>query len=219
MLVGAAAPWPNRVDFFDVAVPTHLGWPNNPLSRHAPGWLADANALVAPVGIALVLASLMSLLPRWRRSTGDEREQIKWFGLAALLFGVELMFGFIQFVIVGMSDEDATGDLMGNALFHLILVGIPVAIGLGVVRYRLYEIDAYISRTLVFGGLAVFIALAYVLGVMLVGGSPVSRPVDGCVDMDGARGDGRRGSGIPSVADQAPVRRQPARVRRPRPAV
>lgn len=57
---------------------------------------------------------------------------------------------------------------MGNALFLLILAGIPVAIGLGVVRYRLYDIDVLISKTIVYGGLAVFIALAYAVGVVLV---------------------------------------------------
>ncbi len=154
---------------------SQLGWPANPLGNHAPGWLADANALMAPVGIALMLASLTSLLPRWRRSTGDEREQIKWFGLAALLVGGEFTFGFIQFVSGGMADQDPMGELLGNAFFTLIVIGIPIAIGLGVVRYRLYEIDAYISRTLVFGGLAVFIGGVYVFFVILIAGSLIDR--------------------------------------------
>jgi signal transduction histidine kinase len=65
-------------------------------------------------------------------------------------------------------------DLIGNAVFDFIIALIPVSIGLGIIRYRLYDIDTLISRTVVFGGLTVFIAAVY-LAVVIVGGQLVGR--------------------------------------------
>jgi hypothetical protein len=170
VLISSVAPWPNRVPLVDVEVQADLGWPNqNPLVWDGQGWVSDAYALEAPVGVLLILASLLSLQSRWRRATGDERQQIKWLGLAALLFTLEMTLGLIYGLTVGMPTDDPAADMAGTAGFLLILAGIPVAIGLGVVRYRLYDIDAVVNKTIVFGGLVVFIWLAYVVGVVLVG--------------------------------------------------
>jgi hypothetical protein len=170
VLVSSVAPWPNRVPLVDVEVQADLGWPNqNPLVWDGQGWVSDAYALEAPVGVLLILVSLLSLLPRWRRATGDARQQIKWLGLAALLFTLEITLGLVYGLTIGMPTDDPAADMAGTAGFLLLLVFIPVAIGLGIVRYRLYDIDALVSKTIVFGGLVAFIGLAYVVGVVLVG--------------------------------------------------
>jgi len=169
--VTAVAPWPRDDEFLVVQVQDRRGeWPaTNPVGWAGQAWLADAGALVVPVGIALLLVALFSLLPRWRRAVGDERQQIKWLGLAGLLAALVLVFGLIQTLSVGMPDDDPVGELVGNAIFVFIITGIPVAVGLGIVRYRLYDIDLVISKTLVYGGLVLFIGLAYVVGVVAVG--------------------------------------------------
>ena len=176
-LVGSVAPWPNPVALEDVQEQWILGWPEqNPLGWRGQGWLSDAYGLQAPLGVLLVVAAMLSLLPRWRRSTGDERQQVKWLGLAALLFTIELALGLSAFVTGSPSNpNDPLGDMAGQAIWTVVLAGIPVAIGLGIVRYRLYDIDVFISKTIVFGGLVFFIGLACVVGVVLVG-EVVGRP-------------------------------------------
>lgn len=170
-LVSSVAPWPNPVALEDLQVQWELGWPEqNPLVWRGQGWLSDAHGLQAPLGVLLVAVAMLSLLPRWRRSTGDERQQVKWLGLAAVLFTMELALGLTALVTGSSSGpNDPLGDMVGQALFTVIVAGIPVAIGLGIVRYRLYDIDVLVSKTIVFGGLVFFIGLAYVVGVVLVG--------------------------------------------------
>jgi signal transduction histidine kinase len=167
-LVTGAAPWPRQDEFLVVQVLEHLGgWPpHNPVGWHSQAWLSDVGALVSPVGALLLLASLLSLLPRWRRAGGDERQQIKWLGLAGLLATLVLFIGLVQTLTEGVPPDDPTGELVGNAIFVLIIAGIPLATGVAIVRYRLYDIDVVINRTLVYGGLVAFIGLAYVVGVV-----------------------------------------------------
>lgn len=176
-LVSSGAPWPNPMSLEDVQEQWILGWPEqNPLVWRGQGWLSNAYGLQAPLGVLLVVAAMLSLLPRWRRSTGDERQQVKWLGLAALLFTIELALGLSAFVTGSPSSpNDPVGDMVGQAIWTVVLAGIPVAIGLGIVRYRLYDIDVIVSKTIVFGGLVFFIGLAYVAGVVLVG-EVVGRP-------------------------------------------
>ncbi|HZD00187.1 MAG TPA: hypothetical protein VFA46_08315 [Actinomycetes bacterium] len=170
VLVGAVAPWPRMDDLLVMAVQERAGAPaRNPVGWVGQAWLSDAATLVVPAGVALLLAAGLSLLPRWRRSTGDERQQIKWLGLAGLLAALELTGGLVQTLTVGMPQDDPVAELVGSAVFLILVAAIPVAIGLGIVRYRLYDIDVIVSRTLVYGGLAVFIALAYVVGVVAAG--------------------------------------------------
>lgn len=87
VLVGVVAPWPREADLLEASVQERLGgWPTqNPIGWDDQAWLSDVNALVVPVGVLLVFISAISLVPRWRRSVGDERQQIKWLGLAALV--------------------------------------------------------------------------------------------------------------------------------------
>lgn len=171
LLVTAVAPWTALGDFLVVRVQERRGeWPpENPVGWDNPAWLADANALVVPVGIVLMLAALLSLLPRWRRAAGDERQQLKWLGLAAMLAVLELVVGLTQTLAGQMPEDDPVAELIGNAIFVLMIAGIPVAVGLGIVRYRLYDIDVVINKTVVYGGLAVFIGLAYVVSVVGAG--------------------------------------------------
>jgi hypothetical protein len=120
-----------------------------------------------PVGVwlslAALLASVVAVVLRWRRSTDQERQQLKWLvymvtlavigGLAALaLGGIWANFGYVTAVAI----------LMVTAGVGL---GIPAAIGVAVLRYRLYDIDRIINRTLVYGALTAMLALIYFGGV------------------------------------------------------
>jgi signal transduction histidine kinase len=171
-LVYALAPWPRSDDFDGLAVVDERGWPaRSPIGWTGPGWLASAASTVGPVGVLLLLVAVVSLGRRWRRSSGDERQQIKWLALAGLVAIGTVLFGLVQ-QSSGSVAGGPTDDLIGNAVFDFIVALIPVAIGLGIVRYRLYDIDTLISRTVMFGGLTVFIGVVY-LAAVVVGGQVI----------------------------------------------
>jgi signal transduction histidine kinase len=100
--------------------------------------------------IPLCLAAAAGLGVRYRRANPDVRHQIKWVAYAGLLTAVAL---------------PVCGLVFGNPLGALLAVGplIPVAAGIAIFKYRLYDIDAVLSRTIVYGSLATFITLVYVV--------------------------------------------------------
>ena len=100
-----------------------------------------------------ILGAVASVVVRFRRSRGVERQQMKWF-----LYAVAPM---LAFPIV-----DYLPDIVGNVLFAAVLLALPTAIGIAVLRYRLYEIDLVINRTLVYGPLTAMLVLFYVCGVV-----------------------------------------------------
>jgi hypothetical protein len=123
-------------------------------------------SLLVQAGLPLLLlcglASVAALLVRFRRSRGVERQQLKWFAFA----GVITVAGLV--LIVTPSQYGWIGPL--NALVALpILVSMPIAAGIAILRYRLYEIDRVINRTLVYGLLTVGLGTVYVVGVFGLG--------------------------------------------------
>jgi hypothetical protein len=120
------------------------------------------------------LAACVSLVVRFRRARGEERQQLKWFAYAATLMVISLVVGGMLY--------PAGGDV-GAAITIALL---PVAAGIAILRYRLYDIDRLISRTLVYGLLTAILGLTYVGGVLVlgqvfggVGGDPPSWAVAG----------------------------------------
>jgi hypothetical protein len=112
--------------------------------------------VVFAIFIALILSAL-SLVFRYRRAGGVERQQLKWFAFAAVLFGGSIVFG-------GFLDQDLPGAW--DALFEtMTFMPLYVAVGFAILRYRLYDIDLIINRTLVYGVLTGTLALVYFGGV------------------------------------------------------
>ena len=109
-----------------------------------------------------VLGAITSVAVRYRRSRGIERQQMKWFLYPAA-------FLLLFFVI------DYLPGIVGGLVFAAIVVGQPVAIGIAVLRYRLYEIDIIINRTLVYGSLTVLL-VAFYFGGRNHGTGPLPRP-------------------------------------------
>jgi signal transduction histidine kinase len=106
-----------------------------------------------------VAASVASVVVRFRRTTDVERQQIKWLAYAGCLAAAMLVAaGFVG----GLWSED-----LANTLILAGLLGITVAIGIAILRYRLYDIDLLINRTLVYAGLTVGVVAIY---IALVGG-------------------------------------------------
>ncbi len=103
------------------------------------------------------ILSALSLVFRFRRAGGVERQQIKWFAYAAVLFGTSLVFS-------GFLGRDLPG--VWDAVFEAVLFsGLYVAVGIAIFRYRLYDIDVVINRTLVYAALTACVVGIYVLVV------------------------------------------------------
>ena len=130
----------------------------NPLAVHS-----DLPVLLLIVGMALFLAALvlsaLSLVVRYRRSRGLERQQLKWIAVAAAYAGIGLPLAVLLW--------DVWTPI--RVITALILTALPLAVGAAILRYRLYDIDVVISRSLVFGALATFITAVYVAIVVGLG--------------------------------------------------
>jgi hypothetical protein len=125
---------------------------------------ALAGPLSAVSAVTLILTALgipvgaASLVVRFRRSRGVERQQLRWLVLAALLLAV-VVLAMVTLAAAGM--EAALGWLSAGCVALL-----PLAIGAAVLRYRLYDLDRIISRTLAWGLLTVLLGVGYA-GVVL----------------------------------------------------
>ncbi|HEX9642966.1 MAG TPA: hypothetical protein VGC11_03060 [Acidimicrobiia bacterium] len=140
----------------------------NPIGLGGPSSIGDTADAVSAIGILLMAAALASLGWRWRDATGDERQQIKWMGLAGLAFAIEAGLGVAWVLLGEPTGNEAAAFVVGDAIFLAALTTVPVAIGLGIVRYRLYDIDRLISRTIAYGVLAALVAGGYVAVVLAV---------------------------------------------------
>ena len=125
------------------------------------GWTGT----VVGFGFWLTLGSIFlagaSLVYRFRRARGPERQQLKWFVGSAVLFAATSVAYTVLSGVIGQTGQIAT-------LFAF--AGIPVAVGVAILKHRLYDIDVVINRTLVYAALTVMLALIYFGGVALLQG-------------------------------------------------
>src|SRR5215212_4390 len=150
------------------------GGVRNPFGLEELPWLADATLVILPLLPVCILASAVSLILRYRRSRGEEREQIKWLAFVASFAGLLYLIVLVSpFILVpeflGSGGRLPPLPLWFELLFSVAALGfagVPVAIGFAVLKYRLYAIDVVINRTLVYGSLTVLLAWAYVGGVV-----------------------------------------------------
>ena len=133
------------------------------IGDNAPAAAPDSFKLAFNIQVAGVLMmfvlgiiSAVSLLLRWRRSTGDERQQIKWFAFAAAIVVAVVI---LASPLVGIAEEFQV----------LALPLLPIASGIAIFKYRLFDIDVVISKTVVFTALAVFVTAVYLAVVVGIG--------------------------------------------------
>jgi hypothetical protein len=136
----------------DIVVPV-----TNPLGVGGP--VGEALSIFATVVyLIIVFAAVpcaLSLVLRYRRAGGVERQQLKWFAYAAVLF-----------VGLNVSQFFYEPPYTWDALVEVVtIVGLYVAVGIAILKYRLYDIDRIINRTLVYGTLTVMLAALYFGGV------------------------------------------------------
>jgi hypothetical protein len=162
---------PGRLDV-DSAVPV-----DNPFGiggAMADVWPVMSRAGDVLAGIAFALAAA-SLVVRFRRSRGVERQQLKWFAYVGLLAATGLAVAMAQVLFGAQPSEDTEGgwlEVVGAVgwftALGAIVFGIPLATGMAILRHRLYDIDVVINRTLVYGALTATLAGAYLGSVLLL---------------------------------------------------
>jgi signal transduction histidine kinase len=115
--------------------------------------------------ILAALACVVALVLRFRRARGEERQQLRWLAYAAGLSGLFLLAMMVSgLTAAAAGGEDSVATATAFVLFSLSVgVGIPVASGMAILRYRLYDLDIVVKKTVVFGLLAAGITAIYVL--------------------------------------------------------
>src|SRR5215210_585915 len=130
---------------------------DNPIGIEGLAHVEDLPVLFVFGGlfVAGAIGAIVSVVVRFRRSRGTERQQLKWFAYAAA-----------PIPIIPLSDYVPT--VIDAVAFGWVLIGLPAAIGIAVLRYRLYDIDLVINRTLVYGALTAVLAALYFGGVIVL---------------------------------------------------
>jgi signal transduction histidine kinase len=126
------------------------------------------NSIVqSPVLLIPFVLALLSVADRWRGARGDERQQLNWLAAVCLLIGLVLApWAALQ---SGALIPVWVSWILGSLLLFGFAFGIPAAMAVAILRYRLYDIDVVLNRTLVYGALAAFITAVYVGIVVGIG--------------------------------------------------
>jgi hypothetical protein len=133
----------------------------NPLGIEALRPISDfLDTFVAVLYFALLFASAASLVVRFRRSGSVERQQIKWLAFAALAIPI--------WFLTNAPIETASHTLFVIMDALIVSALIPVAAGVAILKYRLYDIDVVINRTLVYGSLTVTLVALYSGGIVVL---------------------------------------------------
>ncbi len=127
----------------------------NPIGIEGLAYVEDLPVFAVMGGLFAfgAVGAVASVVVRFRRSRGIERQQIKWFVYPVALTPI---------VSVG----DYLPGIIGEVAFGVVLIGLPTAIGIAILRHRLYDIDLIVNRTLVYGVLTATLALVYVGSVI-----------------------------------------------------
>ncbi len=143
-----------------------LGPIHNPLGLAPLGSLGaqDTITLVETLLFALAFGAAISLFVRLHRARGDERQQLKWFAYAG---AVTTVSGALSYPVAHLTGS--TWLAWAGSMVHVLgLVGLPVAVAIAVLKYRLYDIDVIIHRTLVYSSLTGLLLAVYLGGVVLL---------------------------------------------------
>jgi signal transduction histidine kinase len=135
-----------------------------------PGTRALMEALTQIAGMTMFatgVAGFVGLVVRYRRAAPEVRQQIRWLALVGTSFLLVLVGGIVLDAVASDLSEGPVGTVLFVLAFTILVIGIPVACGIAILKYRLYDLDVVIRKAVVFTVLAVFIAAVY---AVIVGG-------------------------------------------------
>ena len=141
----------------------------NPITDQAIRSVLGAISVVAGIVAALTaVAAVVSVIIRFRRARGDERQQIKWI----VFVGVSFFATFVPTILLTDSITANAPEWVGTLLFSvfasILVIGLPLAIALAILKYHLYDLDVVIRKTVVVGAMALFITVVYA-GIVALG--------------------------------------------------
>ena len=152
----------------------HFRFVRNPTGLYGSGDLIDLVGTAAGfLTFASAVLTCVAVVLRFRRSRGETRQQMKWLAYVGVAFFATF---FASMLVVGLTGGSDLADNIAFAIYgSVLLLGLPAACAIAILKYRLYALDVVIKRTVVFGLLAVFIAAVYALVVGGVGALVGSR--------------------------------------------
>jgi hypothetical protein len=139
-----------------------LGPIRNPLGIE--GFTPVYKALLYTVSPLLYVAVALSVFMRLRHAVGVERQQLKWLAYAAAGWALGIVLNVITLAI----DTPLWFEWAARAYFTVAGEAVPIAIGIAILRYRLYEIDTLINRTLVYGSLTAILSCTLLWGIVVL---------------------------------------------------
>ena len=140
--------------------PGHFDAPFEHLAKPTPSYPGSLQLLWVPFYVGVLgslFAAFFAVRSRLRGANGPERLQILWFTYAAMLIPLALVIC----IVTGLASATAASIAQGIAIFAM-LIAVPAAVAIGILRYRLFDIELAINRTLVYGTLTLCIAVGYV---------------------------------------------------------
>jgi hypothetical protein len=141
---------------------------SNPVGIRGAGPLLDFAGGLGGVALVIgIVGSLISIVIRYRRAGAEMRQQLKWLTYAAGFVGLCVVASILAEGLISSGD---LGTEISNLLVTTSLSALPVAIGIAILKHRLYDIDLIINRTLVYGGLTALLAATYFGIVVLLQG-------------------------------------------------
>jgi hypothetical protein len=156
LLLSVVDPAPLRPEYPAIGNPLAVPAVSGPL----PAVVAAASGVVV---LAALVVGAVSLVGRFRRARGTERQQLRWLALAAAQAAATVLLAIAALVL-----EDSGSTLL-NAALGVCAALLPLATGAAILRYRLYDLDRIISRTLAYGLLTVTLGLGYAAVVLGLG--------------------------------------------------
>ncbi len=140
---------------------------NNPTGvEGAVGVIRIFDTILPVISFPLLLGMLASVFVRFHGAKGDERQQLKWLAFIASILATSVVLGLLDTLLL----DGQLGRTYLDALAILGVGAIPVAIGVAILKYRLYDIDLIIRRTLTYAALTGTMAVVYFGGVALLRG-------------------------------------------------
>jgi signal transduction histidine kinase len=144
--------------------------PINPTGVEAlEGVLGPLLSVAGFVLLALGFSTVVALILRFRRSRGEERQQMRWFVTAVALAALLLLFAIVTGW--GLQEDETTllNDLVFFAFFIVLAIGLPAACAIAILRYRLYDLDLVVKKTALYTVVAVLLIAIFFVFAVLVG--------------------------------------------------
>jgi signal transduction histidine kinase len=135
--------------------------------------LGVALAVAGIAALAATLAVVAAPFVRFRRAGGEERQQLRWLAYVTAAGGVALIVAIISGIGLGTEETRLANEIAFYAFFVLLALGIPAAIGVALLKYRLWDLDVVIKKAVVAGVVVVAFAALSVLALVAIGGAVV----------------------------------------------